>query len=1471
MSMQQDIYAAGSESRPPMLNKENYVPWSSRLFHYAKSRPNGKLIHNSIINGPLVGRMIPEPGDTNREVPVNETFHVQTDDELTEKELKQIEADDQAIQNIFLDLPEDIYAAVDSCETAQEIWLRVQQMTKGSDIGIQEKKAKLFNELERFTSNEGESTESYYHRFLKLMNDLKRNKHFLEKITSNLKFLNNLQPEWSRHEVDELKAEQLVKIQDPLALMANSNNPYVFPAPHQDQPSFNQNYMQHPMPNPKDITNPTTAMNMALALMAKAFKLSYSTPTNNQRISSNPRNRHIAQPGNANQNLNGNGNLVAARAEGNTAGQNGNQIRCYNCRGVVEEFDLMAAAADLDEIKEVNANCILMANLQQASTSGTQSDKAPVYDSDGSAEILTNSFQRKKSIVSFLLEEKKRLKFDFKTREDELLDKQIQLEKKIKELNNILVKTGQSIQMIHMLSPKSDSFYHTEQKMAWGYQNPFYLKQAQKKQQSLYDGKVLLEKHDPPVVHDFEETLQLAQEKFSDDTTPSVARKFLNEVKSTIVTLQRVVKHRMTLETRNWSPSAHQELHKIVKDENFPIVNQVDARVQNFEIQFLKEAAKFVGDFKSLAKEADESLAKHKVLELEIEHLLRAVVSQDIMSVVQKTSVVDTSNLQTELEPYKDMQQKIERLQAPLGDLKGKSKDTSCVSDTRNPLSQKLKNKNVELEFQVLNYARENAHLKATYKNLFDFISVSRTQTKTIIASFQNELQNTIYKNAKLRTQLFTKVSNQKENTHDMSVNTKVAKQSIMENLPTVGETHALSNPVTSNSVSTPQESKGVNNDKVITSRMFRINPFKTSREEKHVPNNISASARTKPINMSQPSVITKKEVNSDSNGTDNTKSRRPQPRSNTKNDRVPSASKSSRSKNKGAEVEEHHRNLLLSKNTKHMSSACNNIKLDSQNVISKVICAMFKQCLISVNHDICLRNYVNGKNSRGKKHKANVSIKEKQKKHQPQVKKPKKVGFIERLATPKLRKPRFLLRWSPTGRLFDQKGKLVDSSESKSQSDCFNGYPDLFMVHRLGLLQAHDRKSKASHHFVWKFMGNVRFENDHVAAILGFDSLDPIIAMNMALALIAKAFKVNIIPTNNNQRSSLIPHNSQIAQPGINTSQDIKMQMVDDNAGNQNPGIQIVENMNRLSDVLKIANQYGNGNVATTPAEGNGNGINGNPIRCYNCQGEGHCARNCTESQGNEMMLIFSNSCRLLKRKKHGSKALKRNLTKFVRDFKSHAKEADESLAKYKALELEFECLLRAIVSQDIMSIVQNQKVASSVGRSQGTNPSKTSRVDNVVPNKPVKTSVKIKPITVSQPNVIHKQQANSDSNGFSSTRVNNTAKTRRPHHRSNYNTDRVPSKSKSSCLSNNKFENENVELEFQVRNYERENAHLKTAYKNLFDSVNATQTQTKTIINSLQTKLHDTIYENAKLRAQLFDRTSEQKDTTKGTSVNT
>nr|GEV20599.1 hypothetical protein [Tanacetum cinerariifolium] len=585
-----------------MLKKENYVPWSSRLLRYAKSRPNGKLIHNSILNGPYVRRMIPEPGDANRDT-------------------------------ILLGLPEDIYAAVDSCETAQEIWLRVQQMMKGFDIGIQEKKARQY-------------------------------------------------------------ARQ------------NAGNPAVYNDVIRNQ------VIQNAVRNPR-VQN-----------------------VGNQ-------NGLIGVQGNRNQNQIRNDNLVVARTEGNAAGQNGNQIRCYNCKGVghyarnctirqgrkdaaylqiqlliaqkeeagiqlqTEEYDLMAAVADMDEIKEVNANCILMANLQQAvedlkkikevnanyilmanlqqaSTSGTQIDSAPVYDLDGSAENDNNVI----SAISSAKQSRGTVK-----------------------------------------------------------QHPATAEETCALYDSLYDN----------------------------------------------------------LST---------------KVETVNLVNQ-----------------------------ADKSLAKNKALEFKIERLLRAVVSQDIMSIVQSNYVVDTSNLQTELDrtkeklesciikkekeydilwnnwyikckeckydkisydkTYKDMQQKIKRLQAHLRDLKGKREDTPCESDTLDPLSQKLENENVELEFQDFSYAKENTHLKTTYMNLFDSIYIP----------------------------------------------------------PKVVEMNDLSNTITSNLVPTITESKDVINDTMIPPVMFRINSFKTSREDKFVPiNKVRASVRTNLITVSQPHVITKKHVNSDSN-----------------------------------------------------------------------------------------------------------------------------------------------------------------------------------------------------------------------------------------------------------------------------------------------------------------------------------------------------------------------------------------------------------------------------------------------------------------------------------------------------------------------------------------------------------------------------------------------------------------------------
>nr|GEV19849.1 hypothetical protein [Tanacetum cinerariifolium] len=732
-----------------MLNKDNYVPWSSRIIRYARSRPNGKMIVDSIKNGPYVRRMIVTPGEPDLSVPVLESFHEQTDEELIETDIKWIDADDQAIQTILLGLSEDIYAAVDSCETAKEIWKRVRQMMKGSDIGEQEKKAKLFNEWEKFMSTDEESIESHYHSFMQFMNDLQRNKHFPENIASNLKFLNNLQPEWKRHVTIDRQIQNVGR---------NGRNQFGQYAGQvaQNQQGYN-------------------------AWQNSRIQGAQNVVQNASVQDGGNQNGLVVVLGIANQS--GIGNVVAARAEGTEIG---NQARCYNCRGL----------GDLDEIEEVNANCILMENLQHASTSVSltrlpsmtqtaQLRKINALHLSFAKQITTlndeisnlnKQLSKEKSFISSLMEEKKKLKHDFKIQEDKFLDKEVDIEARIKDLENILLKRDQTVQTMHMLNPKPDSFYHPNQ--------------AQLKQQSLYNGNLLLEEHDPPAVYDLEETLELAQESrekmrflkkeikpanyakinqfsgvFVPQTTKSKEKLFLSNV-SNMVTVSKMIS------------IPNEDL----LDDTTPSVAR---KVQNFEIQFLQEAAKFVRDFKSLTKEADESLDKQKSLELEIERLLKASASHDIMSIVQNAFVDVPSDLQTELD--------------------------------------QVRVKIVELEFQVVNYKREISHLKTTYKNLFDSIKSNRAHVK---------LHDIIYENAQLRARGFENTFESMKNTSGTSVTPHVDKPKLSVVTSLSKKLHAS---MPSHSVPQPREfnfvkhrNENVSSDMVTTSSTGLVHTART-------------------------------------------------------------------------------------------------------------------------------------------------------------------------------------------------------------------------------------------------------------------------------------------------------------------------------------------------------------------------------------------------------------------------------------------------------------------------------------------------------------------------------------------------------------------------------------------------------------------------------------------------------------------
>ncbi|GJX42863.1 integrase, catalytic region, zinc finger, CCHC-type containing protein [Tanacetum coccineum] len=105
-------------------------------------------------------------------------------------------------------------------------------------------------------------------------------------------------------------------------------------------------------------------------------------------------------------------------------------------------------------------------------------------------------------------------KNESKEKENKYMENEIDLEKKIKELDNIVYKVGQSAQTVHMLT-KPQAFYDNTHKQALGYQNPFYLRKAQRIKPTLYDGAVISKTHVAMPVIDDEETLILEEESRS--------------------------------------------------------------------------------------------------------------------------------------------------------------------------------------------------------------------------------------------------------------------------------------------------------------------------------------------------------------------------------------------------------------------------------------------------------------------------------------------------------------------------------------------------------------------------------------------------------------------------------------------------------------------------------------------------------------------------------------------------------------------------------------------------------------------------------------------------------------------------------------------------------------------------------------------------------------------------------------------
>ncbi|GJX41147.1 hypothetical protein Tco_0256137 [Tanacetum coccineum] len=194
----------------------------SRFLRYIDTRPNGDALRKCILKGPYTPTIVTTPAvPAYRGSPEDpELPTVETVTNMTPENRAHYESEKEAIHLILTGIGDEIYSTVDACQTAQEMWEAIERLQQGESLNIQDVKTNLFWEFGQFTSHDGETIESYYTRFYKMMNEMIRNNLTVATMQVNVQFLQQLQPEWSRfvtivkqqHKLDEVSYHKLFDI-----------------------------------------------------------------------------------------------------------------------------------------------------------------------------------------------------------------------------------------------------------------------------------------------------------------------------------------------------------------------------------------------------------------------------------------------------------------------------------------------------------------------------------------------------------------------------------------------------------------------------------------------------------------------------------------------------------------------------------------------------------------------------------------------------------------------------------------------------------------------------------------------------------------------------------------------------------------------------------------------------------------------------------------------------------------------------------------------------------------------------------------------------------------------------------------------------------------------------------------------------------------------------------------------------------
>ncbi|GJT23149.1 hypothetical protein Tco_0893086 [Tanacetum coccineum] len=367
LSLAENVIVVGADNRPPMLDKTNYSSWASRMLLYIKGKEHGKLLVDSALNGPFQYGTMVEP----RNETTLATIRARTYTDLT---------DEEKIR---------------------------------SELSLQERESKLYDNFDTFSSMPGETVHSigmhtigmtihsYYMRFAQLICDM----HTIDvKLAKDMHTTNfdHLYAHLTQHEAhaNEVRLSRQ-RYPDQITLVANSptclNTNQYYPqlssatqqyySPPAPQHSYDALIVQNhnsglviPSFNPSD--DPIANLNKLMEFVTTEFGPHFPQTNKQLRTSSNPRNhatiqyRRVTVQTVQGRQTHGYANNEARNTTTNQgvnrqgAASQARVVKCYN--SAFQTDDLDAFDSDCDDIP--SAKAVLMANLSS-------------YDSDVLSEV----------------------------------------------------------------------------------------------------------------------------------------------------------------------------------------------------------------------------------------------------------------------------------------------------------------------------------------------------------------------------------------------------------------------------------------------------------------------------------------------------------------------------------------------------------------------------------------------------------------------------------------------------------------------------------------------------------------------------------------------------------------------------------------------------------------------------------------------------------------------------------------------------------------------------------------------------------------------------------------------------------------------------------------------------------------------------------------------------------------------------